>query len=206
MSHRHKRRRWLFAASLAALGVVNALLRMTDLPDIHPANQFFFYFWQPVVLGVIFAGLCWIVIPAPEGGRKRDVRLPLRGIAIATMVFIALWFLGGAQADPLRSRALRSEFQRLNPCPATGQPRGACPGYEVDHREALICGGKDELQNLQWLPVAEHREKTKVEVKLCRARAARQQQEPPCSFRQHRSRCRFSTWRHAQPSTGAFAA
>lgn len=84
-----------------------------------------------------------------------------------------------AGADPLRSRALRSDFQRLNPCPATGERRGACPGYEVDHREALICGGKDELQNLQWLPVAEHREKTKVEVKLCRARAARQQQEPP---------------------------
>jgi hypothetical protein len=83
-----------------------------------------------------------------------------------------------AQADPLRSRALRAEFQRLNPCPATGERRGACPGYEVDHREALICGGTDELQNLQnlqWLTVAEHREKTKVEVKLCRSR---QQAEP----------------------------
>lgn len=75
-----------------------------------------------------------------------------------------------ASAGP-RSPALRAEFQRLNPCPATGNSRGACPGWEVDHREALVCGGRDELGNLQWLTVAEHREKTRVEVKLCRPRA-----------------------------------
>ena len=67
---------------------------------------------------------------------------------------------------------LRAEFQRSNPCPSTGRPRGPCPGYQVDHREALICGGRDELANLQWLPVVEHREKTRVEVKLCRPRAS----------------------------------
>lgn len=77
--------------------------------------------------------------------------------------------LAAAAAD--RSRALRAEFQRLHPCPSTGKPRGACPGYHVDHREALVCGGRDELRNLQWLPVAEHREKTRVEVKLCRGPA-----------------------------------
>jgi hypothetical protein len=90
----------------------------------------------------------------------------MRGLAALAL---ALAF-AAAQADPLRSRALRAEFQRLNPCPATGERRGACPGYEVDHREALICGGKDEMQNLQWLTIAEHKEKTKVEVKLCRPR------------------------------------
>jgi hypothetical protein len=40
----------------------------------------------------------------------------------------------------------------------------------VDHREALICGGRDELANLQWLSLAEHKAKTRVEVKLCRGR------------------------------------
>jgi hypothetical protein len=40
----------------------------------------------------------------------------------------------------------------------------------VDHIEALVCGGRDDLRNLQWLTVAEHREKTRVEVKLCRSR------------------------------------
>lgn len=79
-----------------------------------------------------------------------------------------------AAAD--RSRALRAEFQRLNPCPSTGQPRGACPGYQVDHREALVCGGRDELSNLQWLTIEEHKAKTRVEVKLCRSWASAPQQ------------------------------
>lgn len=69
-----------------------------------------------------------------------------------------------------RSRALRAEFMRQHRCPSTGKPSGACPGWQVDHREALICGGRDELANLQWLTIAAHREKTRVEVKLCRAR------------------------------------
>jgi hypothetical protein len=48
-----------------------------------------------------------------------------------------------------RSRVLRAEFQRHHPCASTGFARGACPGYQVDHREALVCGGRDELPNLQ---------------------------------------------------------
>jgi hypothetical protein len=71
-----------------------------------------------------------------------------------------------AAAD--RSPAVRAEFRKLHPCPATGKQTGACPGWQIDHREALVCGGRDELANLQWLPVAEHREKTRAEVKLCR--------------------------------------
>lgn len=59
---------------------------------------------------------------------------------------------------------------RANPCPSTGKATGACPGWQVDHREALVCGGKDEVSNLQWLRTEDHRQKTKVEVKLCRSR------------------------------------
>lgn len=87
-----------------------------------------------------------------------------------TAAVVLLAALAADAAD--RSRVLRAEFQRLHPCPSTGQPTGACPGYQVDHREALICGGRDELANLQWLTVAEHKEKTRVEVKLCRPRRA----------------------------------
>jgi hypothetical protein len=75
-----------------------------------------------------------------------------------------------ATSAATRSPALRAEFMRQHPCPATGATRGPCPGWHVDHIEALVCGGRDELGNLQWLPVAEHREKTRVEVKLCRSR------------------------------------
>ncbi len=67
-----------------------------------------------------------------------------------------------------RSPAIRAEFRKLHPCPATGKKTGACPGWQIDHREALVCGGRDDLANLQWLRTEEHREKTKAEVKLCR--------------------------------------
>lgn len=62
---------------------------------------------------------------------------------------------------------------RLAPCPATGRTSGPCPGWEVDHREALICGGPDTIANLQWLTVEAHREKTRVEVQLCRPRLSK---------------------------------
>lgn len=86
-------------------------------------------------------------------------------VLLLTLVFTAATAVA---AD--RSRDLRAEFMRSNPCPATGETRGPCPGYQVDHEEALVCGGKDELRNLQWLAVPDHKAKTRVEVKLCRAR------------------------------------
>lgn len=88
----------------------------------------------------------------------------------AWSVVTGLLMSAGVAVAADRSPTLRAEFMRQNPCPATGSTRGACPGYQVDHREALICGGRDELQNLQWLTVDEHKAKTRVEVKLCRPR------------------------------------
>jgi 5-methylcytosine-specific restriction endonuclease McrA len=84
---------------------------------------------------------------------------------------VACSIAGLAQALP-RSSAVKAEFRKANPCPATGKIRGACPGWEVDHRIALMCGGPDTVQNLQWLRVEEHRRKTAGERKRCR-RAAR---------------------------------
>lgn len=68
-----------------------------------------------------------------------------------------------------RSRAVRAEFQRHHPCPATGATRGACPGYQVDHRTPLCNGGADRIDNLQWLSVEAHKRKTTIDVRLCRA-------------------------------------
>jgi len=87
-----------------------------------------------------------------------------RAVAVGLALFSTVLLAGE------RSPAVKAEFRRLNPCPSTGLTKGACPGYHVDHREALICGGKDEVSNLQWLSVEEHKEKTRVEVKLCRPR------------------------------------
>lgn len=85
--------------------------------------------------------------------------------ALAAALFVC-WAAQAAQ----RSAALRAEFQRQQPCPATGQPRGPCPGWQIDHRESLVCGGLDELGNLQWLTTEDHKAKTRAEVKLCRSR------------------------------------
>lgn len=68
-----------------------------------------------------------------------------------------------------RSKAVRAEFQRMHPCPSTGQTRGPCPGWQVDHKTPLCIGGKDEPENLQWIPIQEHKVKTKSDVRLCRA-------------------------------------
>jgi len=63
----------------------------------------------------------------------------------------------------IRCSAARAAFERDNPCPSTGQPRGACPGYVVDHIVPLKRGGADLPDNMQWQTVEEARAKDKVE-------------------------------------------
>lgn len=88
--------------------------------------------------------------------------------------FVVCSLLLAASADAAqRSKAARAEFQRENPCPATGKPRGACPGYEVDHIQPLCAGGEDRAANLQWLLVERHREKTRRDMAACSGRAYR---------------------------------
>lgn len=72
-----------------------------------------------------------------------------------------------AEAGQKRSGAARAAFVRVNHCPATDQPRGACPGWVVDHVIALECGGPDAPSNMQWQTVAEGKAKDKWERKGC---------------------------------------
>ena len=53
----------------------------------------------------------------------------------------------------------KSAFRKNHPCPSTGKTSGACPGYEVDHRTPLACGGADSPSNMQWLTKSENRSK-----------------------------------------------
>lgn len=80
----------------------------------------------------------------------------------AVLLVLALMVIVGAQAAK-RSHAARDAFKHAHPCPATGKPSGACPGYVIDHIKPLACGGADAPANMQWQTVAEARAKDKWE-------------------------------------------
>lgn len=67
-----------------------------------------------------------------------------------------------------RSAAARGAFQRSQPCPSTGKTSGACPGYVVDHRMPLACGGADDPSNMSWQTTDEAKRKDAYERNGCR--------------------------------------
>lgn len=67
-----------------------------------------------------------------------------------------------------RSHAATAAFQREHPCPATGNARGSCPGYVIDHVVPLCAGGPDHPANMQWQTAADAKRKDIEERKLCR--------------------------------------
>jgi hypothetical protein len=62
-----------------------------------------------------------------------------------------------------RSSTAKRDFQRQHPCPSTGKTSGGCPGYVVDHVQALKHGGADAPSNMQWQTKAEAKAKDRVE-------------------------------------------
>jgi hypothetical protein len=69
----------------------------------------------------------------PDGKGWLRYDWPMR---LLMSVVLAMFVLDAGAVD--RSRVVRAEFQRLNPCPANGATRGACPGFEADHIVALL--------------------------------------------------------------------
>jgi hypothetical protein len=82
-----------------------------------------------------------------------------------TLLIIAALLAAPALAKQPRSHATLAEFQRQNPCPATGSHRGACPGYVRDHRIALCVGGEDKPKNIRWMTVSAAKAKDHWECK-----------------------------------------
>ena len=82
-------------------------------------------------------------------------------------LLVAFALCGTADA---RSKAPRAEFVRSVPCPEPGVTRAACPGWEVDLVVPLCAGGADRPENMQWLSVADHKSKTRLDVRACRLR------------------------------------
>jgi hypothetical protein len=59
-----------------------------------------------------------------------------------------------------RSATARRAFERGSPSPSTGRSVGACPGYVIDHVQALKHGGLDEPDNMQWQRLKRRKRKT----------------------------------------------
>lgn len=72
-----------------------------------------------------------------------------------------------ALSSPARSSTVKRDFQRQSPCPSTGKPKGACPGYVKDHIKPLVCGGADAVENMQWQTKEDAKMKDKLERKNC---------------------------------------
>jgi hypothetical protein len=84
-----------------------------------------------------------------------------------------------AEAKQQRSEKAKREFKVQQPCPATGQTKGACPGYIIDHIVPLCAGGEDSPSNMQWQTVEDAKVKNKEEWKQCRELRNTGRQEQP---------------------------
>jgi hypothetical protein len=62
-----------------------------------------------------------------------------------------------------RSAKARDDFKKHHPCPSTGGTSGSCPGYVIDHVQALKHGGADTASNMQWQTVEAAKAKDKIE-------------------------------------------
>jgi hypothetical protein len=65
-----------------------------------------------------------------------------------------------------KGKIARSEEAKRTFEKQTGFPRGR-PGYVIDHKVPLACGGADSPSNMQWQTVAEGKAKDKVERVGC---------------------------------------
>lgn len=67
-----------------------------------------------------------------------------------------------------RSSVQTRAFKLANPCPSTGERRGSCPGYVIDHIQPLCASGEDHPRNMQWQRIEEAKIKDRDEWRLCR--------------------------------------
>lgn len=89
---------------------------------------------------------------------------------ILTAILLGLALAAPADAGQQRSYKAKRDFKVEQPCPSTGNTKGACPGWIIDHIEALACGGADDPGNMQWQTVEESKAKDRWERIGCERR------------------------------------
>lgn len=70
-----------------------------------------------------------------------------------------------------RDAGVVREFKKLHPCPVEGPGTCASKGYQIDHVDALVCGGPDRVENLVYLNRESHKLKSRDDVRRCRGTA-----------------------------------
>jgi len=50
-----------------------------------------------------------------------------------------------------RSASVLSAYAKIHPCPSTGLYIPSCPGWALNHKTPLACGGCDNVTNLMWM-------------------------------------------------------
>ena len=82
-----------------------------------------------------------VCLGRPRYRRDRGFLAVFSGMRYPTLAVITAAVADPASASEHRSGEVTWEFQRQHPCPSTGQTKGACPGYVMDHVVPLGCGG-----------------------------------------------------------------
>jgi hypothetical protein len=79
------------------------------------------------------------------------------------LTILCLLFAANAQAC-LHDPAQKQQFVKTHPCPGPHK-RHACPGFIVDHVQAICVGGLDVPENMAWMSVAQAKLKDRWECK-----------------------------------------
>lgn len=88
-----------------------------------------------------------------------------RAVVVVCVVLLGLASI--VEAKTQRSAKAKAEFRRLNSCPITGEVRGRCPGYVIDHVAPLCDGGPDTSGNMAGQSIPEAKRKDRAERAVC---------------------------------------
>lgn len=106
--------------------------------------------------------------------RASSPAVAMAAVALLGALVLVLAAPAQANAQASRSRDAVAEFKRLNPCPATGQSHGKCPGYVVELVVPRCADGRHVASNMTWHLAAQVEDKRRWEQQYCQFHRQRQ--------------------------------